>query len=166
VVLEKWSKSGKESGCTFVRHKWLASLVTCGLLFLVAQPCTSYTAPDILKPGPTAPKKCSSNFTYPSKRSDSCLLSFKRTLNPEFYPFPARIGYQHANGMDHDTSLREAQNAQAPISSQDPSKTVPHSRNDKWNAHKDEIYRVYIQQNNTLETTMQIIEDQGGPKAR
>jgi hypothetical protein len=68
--------------------------------------------------------------------------------------------------MDHDTPLREAQNAQAPISSQDPSETVPHSRNDKWNAYKGEIYGVYIQQNNTLETTMQIIEDQGGPKAR
>jgi hypothetical protein len=68
--------------------------------------------------------------------------------------------------MDHNTPPREDQNAQAPISSQDPSKTVSHSLNDKWNEYKDEIYSVYIQQNNTLETTMQIIEDQGGPKAR
>jgi hypothetical protein len=68
--------------------------------------------------------------------------------------------------MEHDTPPQEAQNAQAPISPQDPSNTVPHSRNDKWNAHKDEIYGVYIQQNNTLETTMQIIEERGGPKAR
>lgn len=68
--------------------------------------------------------------------------------------------------MDHDTLLREAHNAQAPISSQDPPKSVPHSQKDKWNAHKDEIYRLYIQQNNTLEATMQIIADQGGPKAK
>jgi hypothetical protein len=68
--------------------------------------------------------------------------------------------------MDHNTPPREAQNAQAPISSQDPPTTVPHSLTDKWNEYKDEIYSVYIQQNNTLETTMQTIEDQGGPKAR
>ncbi|PMD31386.1 ankyrin, partial [Hyaloscypha variabilis F] len=67
--------------------------------------------------------------------------------------------------MDHDTPLQEAQNAQASSSSQDPSKTVPNSRSDKWNEHKDEILKLYIQQNNTLETTMQLIEGQGGPKA-
>ena len=67
--------------------------------------------------------------------------------------------------MDHNTPLREAQKAQAPISSQDQSQTIPRSLNDKWNAYKDEIFNVYIQQDNTLETTMQMIEDQGGPKA-
>ncbi|KAH8588572.1 ankyrin repeat-containing domain protein [Bisporella sp. PMI_857] len=63
--------------------------------------------------------------------------------------------------MDLGIQLREAQ---APIS-QDLSRSLPQPRNDKWNAYKDEIYRVYIQQNNTLEKTMQIIVDQGGPKA-
>jgi len=65
--------------------------------------------------------------------------------------------------MDLDTLLPEVQ---APISSQDPSISLPQSRNDKWNAHKDEIYKVYIKENNTLETTMQIIEGRGGPQAR
>ncbi len=99
-------------------------------------------APDILKSGPTAPTSAPQiSLTLP-KRGDTCLLSFKTTLSPEICSFPARIGQQHANGMDNDTPLREAENAQASISSQDPSETVPRSRNDKWDAYKDEIYRV------------------------
>jgi len=59
--------------------------------------------------------------------------------------------------MDFELALQEGQETYAPISSEGI---------DKWNAHKDQIYTIYIQQNNTLERTMQMIENQGGPKAR
>ena len=40
------------------------------------------------------------------------------------------------------------------------------SPNDQWSTYKDMIYSTYIQQNNTLEKTIQLIEGQGGPQAR
>jgi Clr5 domain len=41
------------------------------------------------------------------------------------------------------------------------------TRNDlKWDVHKDEIYQIYVEQNNTLRETMQAIEGKHRFKAR
>lgn len=68
--------------------------------------------------------------------------------------------------MDYDPPVQEAQNAQGPMVSQHSSEALPLSRKDAWNSYKDEIYKIYIQKNHTLKTTMQAIEGRGGPKAR
>jgi hypothetical protein len=35
-----------------------------------------------------------------------------------------------------------------------------------WDLHREEIYRIYVEQNNTLSQTMRMIEDTHGFKAR
>ena len=47
------------------------------------------------------------------------------------------------------------------------SKLSTKNRNDlKWDAHKDEIHKIYVEQNNTLRETMRIIEGKHKFKAR
>ncbi|KAE8444278.1 hypothetical protein EG329_000685 [Mollisiaceae sp. DMI_Dod_QoI] len=65
--------------------------------------------------------------------------------------------------MDLDDAL--LQDAQAPVCSKEILRDSEKSRNDQWNKFKDDIYRVYIREGNTLKLTMQVIEGQGGPKA-
>jgi hypothetical protein len=68
--------------------------------------------------------------------------------------------------MDDEAPVLVAQQVQASWSSQHPSATSNGSRDNGWNVYKDEIYKVYMEQNNTLKATMRMIESQGGPKAR
>jgi hypothetical protein len=48
-----------------------------------------------------------------------------------------------------------------------PFKLSTKNRNDlKWNVYKDEIYQIYVEQNNTLRETIQVIEGKHRFKAR
>jgi hypothetical protein len=61
----------------------------------------------------------------------------------------------------------ERHDASAENPSQPPSKSLRRDRNDqKWEAHKNEIYGLYIEENNTLPETMRVIEKRHGFTAR
>jgi len=60
----------------------------------------------------------------------------------------------------------EQQNDQALATFEEVMGSEALSPNDQWSTYKGTIYSTYIQQNNTLEKTMQLIEEQGGPQAR
>jgi hypothetical protein len=57
--------------------------------------------------------------------------------------------------MNNDTNSHEGHGS----STCAPFKLSTKSRNDlKWNVYKEEIYQIYLEQNNTLRETIQVIE--------
>jgi hypothetical protein len=65
--------------------------------------------------------------------------------------------------MENNPSSQEGQSS----STRSSSKLSTKNRNDlKWDPYKDEIYLIYVAQNNTLRENMQIIGEKHGFSAR
>lgn len=64
--------------------------------------------------------------------------------------------------MDHDLTFGEA----PPLSAAPSKMSTLERNNQKWNEHKDEIRRVYVDEDKTLRETMQLIEQDWGFKSR
>lgn len=69
--------------------------------------------------------------------------------------------------MHRSTVYVDFQSPESATSSRTSSKPSTRAKNDqKWDAQKNEIYRFYIEEDNTLDATIQMIEGTSGFKAR
>ncbi|CZS88445.1 uncharacterized protein RCO7_04370 [Rhynchosporium graminicola] len=69
--------------------------------------------------------------------------------------------------MPRSTIYEDSRTPESATSSRTLSRPSTRVKNDqKWDAQKDEIYRLYIEADNTLEATIQMIEETSGFKAR
>jgi len=69
--------------------------------------------------------------------------------------------------MPRSTVYADSQSPESATSSRTSSRPSTRAKNDqKWDQQKNEIYRFYIEEDNTLDATIQMIEATSGFKAR